>query len=267
MVKSAVDKAKGKDIAENLIATAQECFGQMQRSWWGFAKSLHYIKTTRYMDGKIEKFVYEKVAENFKDFCEKEYPSLSYQTIFKLVSVVEKMGESIEARIKKDDDYQPPSYDACYQLTTLKEDKVPKEEFSKLKKMVLDNKMSFQKLRDELKGFLRSYRTRVSHEVDREALEEEVLEDIGDELEEYKDDESEPILDEFHDEPDSEEEEDETPSLKSANIIRCANAARTLIDNLPEIKKVTGEVVALAEIIDNLSGIVDDFLTHVEEEN
>lgn len=204
-------KATSTEVAEEKVLTqARELFSQMQKSWWEFAKLIYAIR-----EGETFK---AKGFDTFKEYCESDFPEMHYKTILKFCSIVENWGKSIESKIEKDTEYALPAYEACYAVISLKEDALPKEELARLKRDVLEKKLSYHKLRDkmkellemkrkETKDFIRKSKEDISH------LEKELEDQIGDTEEDEiftnaSEDEDEDIYTDF----DEEELEDLTPA-------------------------------------------------------
>jgi hypothetical protein len=254
---------------EKLIDKARDAYGSMQRSWWEFAKVVSEIK---------EKEAYIPMGyHNFKEFCEKEYSSLSYSVIHKFTMIVERWYDAIEGRISKDAEYQLPSYESCYIVGAIKEDAAPKEEISKLRKAILDNKITQQALRDRLKEIIAKKRHEAIDPVITEDYEKSLVEDLADdeELQRQMDDldDSDDETD-FLDEPEESEDddfeidEDDSESEDPASGLR--NRVAYLLDNLPAFQstlkkgKISDETIELAEELQRLEKVIGKFLDKME---
>jgi hypothetical protein len=264
--------AKKDDTGALLLHEAKINYTQMQRSWYLFAKSIWLIKTQMTSDGR---YAFQAVAETFKEFCEKEYPSLDYPMMVKFVAIVDYWGDVIEGRIKKDETYQLPSYETCYKFSTVSKKIGSKEEISRIKKAILDNKITHNELRESFKDLIRSYRK--TSEVSEEDIEKELTRDLA------KDDLGEPEFDfgddddlerEVMAEPDEEEDEDvdvdeDHAKAKNGSVISLLARVDYLRDNLPalmsEMDEVTGEIVDLATSVESLIEVANSFLKKVED--
>jgi hypothetical protein len=241
--------------AMSLIEQARMHFGQMQNSWWQFAKSIHAIK---------DKEAFKEAGyENFKFFCQGEYPTMNYVTIVKFMAIVESMQEAIESRLK-DDKYRLPSYEACYTIVSVKDPVIPKEEISKLRKAVLDSKLSYMAIREKLKELMKKkvkdYREKMDTTV--QELEKELTDDLTrDEMSS-----EEELLEEFET---MEEEVDDSDGDGSVAVL--LSKVEFLIDNLPEVQasmtRVDDEIVDLATALEKLNGLINNFLDKVEEKS
>lgn len=135
---------KQNDSSEHLLREAKVNFKQMQRGWWSFARSIHDIKKEK---------AYEMAGyESFRDYCEKEFPTMNYVTLFKYVAIVEYWQDTIETKMAKDPNFTLPAYETCYSISTLQLDKVSKDNVNKLKKQVIDSKITYSSLREKIKG-------------------------------------------------------------------------------------------------------------------
>lgn len=242
--------------AMGLIEQARRHFGQMQNSWWQFAKSIHAIK---------DKEAFKEAGyENFKFFCQGEYPTMNYVTIVKFMAIVESMQEAIESRMK-DETYRLPSYEACYTIISVKDPVIPKEEISKLRKAVLDSKLSYLAIREKLKELMKKkvkdYREKMDTTV--QELEKELTDDLTRE-------EDMPSEDELFEEFESMEEEAEE-SADDSSLVLIRSKVEFLIDNLPEVQAsltaVDEDIVELAEMLEKLNSLINNFLDKVEEKS
>jgi hypothetical protein len=110
---------------------------------------------------------------------------MHYKTILKFCSIVENWGKSIESKIEKDTEYALPAYEACYAVISLKEDALPKEELARLKRDVLEKKLSYHRLREKMKELLEMKRKETKDFIkkskeDISHLEKELEDQIGD---------------------------------------------------------------------------------------
>ena len=250
---------------EKLVKDAREQFLSMQNSWWSFAKVIHQIRETE---------AFRAVADTFKDYCSKEFPTMNYETMTKFCSIVASFQDNIDHRIEKDPEYSLPAYESCYRLTTLKSDVVPKEEITKLKKAVLDGKMTYASLKDRIKEVLSKAKDRTIKDIEvrAERVEEQLLKDLGDEGFYGEDDESlfdDPVTEDV----DAEEEEITVISNRNVKAIMANISARVSFvrDNLPHLTKslddikISDDLINFAEEIQDSMTIIEDFLNKLEE--
>ncbi|NBW99427.1 hypothetical protein EBR03_07630, partial [bacterium] len=71
-------------------------------------------------------------------------------TLLKLSLIVEEWYEPIENRLEKDEAFKLPAYESCYRIVSAK-DRLPAAEVSRLKKELLDEKLSFHTLVEKIK--------------------------------------------------------------------------------------------------------------------
>ena len=253
---------------DKLIEKARDAYGSMQRSWWEFAKVVSEIKES-------EAFI-AMGYHNFKEFCEKEYSSLSYSVIHKFTMIVERWFDAIEGRISKDSDYQLPSYESCYIVGAIKEDAAPKEELSKLRKAILDNKITQQALRDRLKELIVKKRHEAIDPIVTEDYEKALAEDLSEDeelqrqMDEMEDSDSDA---DFLDEPEEDGDEDfeiEEEDDSKSPVSGLRNRVSYLTDNLPVFQaslkkgKISDETLELAEDLQRLEKLVGKFLDKME---
>lgn len=255
--------------AMKVIEQARQNFGSMQRSWYDFAKSVYMIRESEF---------YKKagVASTFQEYVEKEFPTVSLSTMSRFMTIVEKWGDSIETRFSRDENYVLPAYDSCYHLAS-KESRIPKEDFTKLKKAVLDNKMSVSRLLDNIKEYIKKHRDKVEEEVKDsfDSIEEQLTKDIQDELDaDDFDPETAFVIDvkEYEDDED-EEDEDEDDEDEEASLESVLAKVQFLNDALPELRShirsttITKKMIKLADELNNLYSNIDEFLNRMEEES
>jgi len=231
--------------AESVVNTARKYYGDMQRSWFMFGKTVNYIKQNN---------IWEILGyKSFREFSLKEYPGIQEENITKMTRIVEKIGLDIEGRLERNPEYLVPPSETCYQLTTA-QSKIPEEDYFKLREKVLDSKVSVLTLRDELKKIIDSFKKKIVKKTIEET-EEELLEDIQGES--YSSD----------DIPDVEV----TSSVKRT-IGHLAVKTAFLSENLPflrmELQKdpslYTDDVTDLADGLNALQTKIEDFLTTVD---
>lgn len=258
-----------KEVAEamEMIEQARSSYSFMQRSWFQFAKTIYMIKSS-------EVYIKAGVAETFTQYIEKEFPTISPSTVTKFISIIDKWGESIESRFKKDETYVLPAYDSCYDLVA-KEDRIPKEEFSKMKKAVLDNKMGLVVLREKLKEYVTKHRAKVREEVEEDygKLEDELSKDIEKEVGEEEEYDDDFMPEDVLSEPDEEAEIDDADADAEVSAATIHTRVQYLIESLPELRTqlegatLTKQLIKLADDLSTLQEMVDEFLTKVEEKS
>jgi archaellum component FlaC len=255
---------------DKLVENAREQFLNMQNSWWSFAKIIYQIKETE---------AFRAVADTFKDYCGKEFPSMSYETLTKFCHIVENFQDVIDHRIEKDPDYSLPAYESCYRLTTLKPEAVPKEEISKLKKSVLDGKMTYASLKDRIKEVMSKVKDKAHRDVEIRAdrVEEQLLKDLSDEG--FYDDETEEfedsddvVLPSSDGDDDLEMEEASVSNRNVKSVLTNINAKMLFIkDNLPQVTahldrvKITDDIIEIAENLEESVTAIEEFLEKLEE--
>jgi len=266
----------GEKGVTDVLKEAQINFAYMQRSWFLFAKSIHTIHMSK---------IYEKAGfTSFKEYVETDFPTLSYSVIDKFVHIIESWGEALEMRINRDEEYKIPAYEACYSLIAAeKKAEIPKEELSRIKKAVLDNTISYHRLRDSLREHIDSKRAlRSDASIDVDAV-EEVENQLAEELrssgeldsftdgsEEFDlDDPESPDEDEDFDFDEAEEEVEVEKANMKSDVKTLAMHVDFLLDNLPSYCEAVGVIdegtVVLAEKLEKLIGILDNFLDHLDE--
>jgi len=247
--------------ADHLVSAARVHFGQMQKSWFYFAKSISLIKST----GGFLKF-----DPTFREFCEREYATVNYSTILKFIAIVDSWGTAIESRLKKDENYILPAYESFYQLTTV-QGRVPEAELSRLRKEVLDSRLGYHSLRERLKEHLVAHRKKVSAEVESstEDIEKELIADLEEE-DGFVGDDSGELEDRLFVPPDEEEVDDEEEEENPVSVF--TSRVSYLKDNLPvfqkELKKsktLTDSTVELAKDLESLAETINEFLNTVED--
>lgn len=263
-VKAEVVVKKTKE--EELMEAAKAGFKDLQLSWFKFAKAIWMIRSLE---------AYKEKYDTFKDYCEKEFPSMEYSTLVKYCIVAENFSSAIEEKFKKDENYVLPSYHSFYLVASVKDADLMKEEVSKYRKMVLDARIGFHTLRQKLKELVDSRKK----EMDERSV--HPIEDIEKALEkdirsldlEEEDRLSEEMLD-LDDESDLDEDEIEEEDEDSSTIEAIQTRVTYLIDNLPDFeneltKKLCGQddSIDLAESMNKLYEIMEKFLNKFEKLN
>lgn len=264
-----ISKAAAKH-AEKRLDQAHAYYGQMQRHWFMFAKEIRAIRDEHDCD--------ILGVESFQKLCEREFPLLSYSTISKFIQIVEKLGDQIDTRIGKKSDYILPAYETCYQLTAA-ESKVKAEEYTKLKKQILDdNKLTVRAFRERLKDLLStaSKSLRVKVEADADEFIEKTQKEFSKELEEEDwDDESKLMADEDENyEPDDEDMEEIETDVKDVGpsedtAISLSARVDYLVENLPDfvdqLDKIDGQTKTLVKKLKKLIAVATDTIQTIEE--
>jgi hypothetical protein len=269
---SKVEKKSSKELAPTeLIQYAKQTFGTMQRNWWEFAKAIYKIR---------EEQAYSKDVlgvhghDSFKDFCYNEYPTVDLGTIYKFCSIVEDWADMVDARIKKDPEFELPAYEACYKLLSVK-NSLGKEEMSRLRKALMDAQISYRGLQEQLKDLVSSKvkaavkSVNESEETVRK-IEEDLTKDLS-EMEDFTESEDE-LLDDPDADFDSESEDIMEEDDSDSSVVSCTLRAKYLIDNLPSVEilmkkgsKKTQELEELASVLEELSEIANNFFTKYEK--
>jgi hypothetical protein len=175
--KLVVTKDPAKMTEEDVLSRARELFTSMQKSWWEFAKLIYTIR-----EGETYKV---KGFDTFRDYCESDYPETNYKTIVKFCTIVDSWGKSIDAKFARDENFSLPAYESCYAVISVKDGILPKEEVDRLKKDVLEKKLSYHKLREKMKDLIDSMKrekkiiAKTSDEIND--LEKQLNEEIEDE--------------------------------------------------------------------------------------
>jgi hypothetical protein len=269
-----LEVAKGKDLAPiDLVIYARQSFGQMQRNWWEFAKSIYKIREEQ---AYSKEFLGAEDGHNtFKDFCFQEYPTVDLSTIYKFCSIVEDWKDLMDSKIKKDPLFELPSYESCYRLSVVK-NSLAKEELSRLRKALIDSNISYRGLQEQLKDLVSRKTKEALKSVDE--VEETVRKKVEASLEEELKDEDldtedftgldDPETDLEGDDEDIMADDDESDS----SVVSCTLRAKYLIDNLPSVEifmkkgsKKTKDLEDLAASLEELSDIANNFFTKYEK--
>lgn len=262
-----------KKEEEKVLDQARELFSTMQKSWWEFAKLIYSIK-----EGELFKV---KGYETFKDYCEADYTEVNYKTILKFCTIVENWGKHIESKIAKDAEYRIPAYESCYAVISVKEGSLPKEDVDKLKRDVLEKKLSYHRLREKMKELLDSKRKETREFVkksseDIKRLEDDLSSQIDDEEAEDteftdSDDDAENVFDNFEDSeledlnPDDFESDDDALLAKVGKYTKDLSESLGVLNDKVHEMKYDKKLRSLAVDLDGLSQTVSDVLTVIEE--
>lgn len=262
-----------KTSEDGLLELAKNHFSRMQRVWWDFAKVIHKIRETE---------AYKSKYETFKEYCETEYPSTNYKVILKFCAIAESLGTVIESKLEKDKDYALPAYEACYALTTLNPEAVPKEEIARIKRDVLERKLSWHRLRDRVKELIESKRKETKDFVKKSEAE---IEELQHKLEQEIDlsDEDEAIYDEAVDEGIVEELDADEPlddlvsedfeNKLSESLGKIEKTAKDLTDQIEvaipliEESEYSKTMEKFAIKLDKTYVTMDKLLTIIQEKN
>lgn len=233
-----------------LIETARQSYRAFHVSWYDFAKNMKQIKD----NAEWEKSGHADLAS----LCREEFSGIPYATIVKFIKVVEDFGAVIESRLAKGA-LSLPSYDAMYEIHT-HESRLPKEESAKLRKLVVDGKISLRELRETIKNFV--LKAPSKHAEGRRVKKDKRQEELADELAVDKDVES------ITSDVDVDEDEEMTSSIdKSAIVlIKLVKGITSQISSLASTVKVSSDhIVELAQVIDEAVIEMNEFLNKVEE--
>lgn len=250
--KTTVKKEKKTD-ALRLRDSARKFYGEMQTSWLLFAKAIMEIRDSRaYKD-------FDK--KSFQQFCIDEYPSMHFTTIMKTIKVAELWGKDLEMKLEKDEAYQLPAYESCYTLLNAKDD-IPSPEFQRLRKNILEGKLSYYALRDKLKDVVTAKKRRKVEFKSEEQIEEELAASLK---EEFGEEEFEILEDDVS--PGGEVEK------SKALCVQLKSRVDYISDNLPTLlglietnpDLLTTDIVELARSVEDLASKSDNFLTSLEK--
>ena len=255
------NKALIKEAHERLDQ-ARRYYGEMQRSWFYFARTIKAIRDSRDFDEEYS---------SFQEFCEKEFSTVNYSTISKFITIVETWGKAIEGKLDKDKDFQLPAYETCYTLSTAK-DKIDEEDFTRLKKQILDHKMSYYTLRAELKTKLEAVKRKLHKDIEEssEIAETQLLKELHEDGDLNGEDHESEFMD-SHDVSDEEEEVDDDVPVSDVTM-STGFRVDWLLDNIGELEelvrskgKVTEKQRELAFKVQKLRALLDNYLQTVEE--
>lgn len=222
--------------AEKLRDQARDAYGRFQRGWFDFARTVTMVHDTKIWT--------ELGYDSFKEYALEEFKDLDYTVIVKFVKIMQGyFGKAIETRIKKYPNAQLPAWITCYQLT-IAEKNFSREDLPKLRKEVLEGKITRTEMVEKVKENAPRFETPESDEdIDKEiegatkstTVDAEVVEDNGDE------------------------------DLAKEMVVH----AQALAENLPKLAKVgeaSAHTVKLAEIL--YESVIDqgnNFIDHMEK--
>lgn len=241
-----------------LVDLSKKSYQMMARGWWEFAKAITLTDARK---------AWEVVGfKTFKDFCEENYPSVAYVTLVKYTHIVDEFYEIFEAKLKKDDKYKLPAYEACYMLTASK-DKIEEEEFSKMKKELVEEKVSVATFTDRIKALKTKHSP--TPKAKAEDLEEELSKDIEEELdEEVEETEIDAAGGEEIDAEDIDKSESTLESLLQSIPIKLEALTEDLTQVIAEVSKKNldnTDIQVMAEKLDEFCSKADKFFTKLEK--
>jgi hypothetical protein len=271
-VKAEIIPAKSKEVKElqaarKRLETVQALYRDMQRDWFKFASSMKHIRDVH--DHDI------LGVESFQKLCEREFPSMSYSLVSKFIQIVEKIGDQIEKRLEASDDYRIPTYETCYELTTVQK-KVSEEDYKRFAKQVLDDKLSVRAFREKIKAITevakKDLRKRIDEETEQfmDKTQKELDADlrnggIGDDDEAYMVD-PEDFEPEDHDDEDADVDDD---ADNGATIVALTARFDYLIENLPDfaeqVESLDAPTKALIKKMKKLGSIIDETVETLNE--
>jgi len=270
MTKKLVKSPPKLETEEDILERAREFFVNMQKSWWEFAKLIHAIK-----EGETFRV---KGFETFRDYCESDYPETNYKTIMKFCTIVDTWGKAIDSKIAKDANYTLPAYESCYTVISVKDGILPKEDLDKLKRDVLEKKVSYHKLREKMKDLLDLKKSEIKaavksvdelekHERELEAqIKDEELEDS-----EFSEEEGADLYDSFEEDDLEDLAPEDLETDMSALVSKCHKMTKELHETLKLVEERIHElgynekVRKFAYDLDVLASVVNEILEHVEE--
>lgn len=139
------------EVAKNLRGTAHGHYVRMQREWFLFARTITTVQKTR---------AYLKLGlDSFRAYCLAEYPELSYVQLTKMITVVKAFGPALEERWRAAPEEPMPTLEALYVVAAAKhkfhDDKIATREIGNLAAKVINNEMSFSRLKEKLTALRR----------------------------------------------------------------------------------------------------------------
>jgi len=268
LVSATTKEIKEVQAARKRLESVQALYRDMQRDWYKFAKSMKHIRDIH--DHDI------LGVESFQKLCEREFPSMSYSLISKFIQIAEKLGDQIDKRIEVAD-YRIPTYETCYQLTTI-QPKVKEEEYKRLSKLILDDKLSVRDFRERIKALIsdskKDLRRKIDDETDQfmEKTQKELDAElrgggIDDEDEAYMVDaeDFDPEEEEDHEDHDVDEDEDDNANT----LIGLNSRTDYLIENLPEfveqVAALDGPTKAYLKKLKKLGAIIKETIEQINE--
>jgi hypothetical protein len=250
--------------AETRLKSARNHYTEMQNNWYMFAKDLKEIRDAHDHDALG--------AESFQKLCEREFPLLSYSLVSRFIQIAEKLGEQIDKRLEATD-YRLPTYETCYQLTTI-QPKIEESEYNRLSKQILDEKLTVQAFRDRIKELVSTTKKQLRAKIDQEtdAFMEQTQKELDRDLRESGiNDNDLPLLDDEDFEPEDGGDVEDVDDVGESVSVLVALGVRVdyLIDNLPDfveqVEKIDGPTKSLLKRLKKLSAIIDETVDTIEE--
>lgn len=230
-------------------------YHKMQLSWFDFARSVYAIHES-------QSFL-EYGYDSFREYALNEFRELDYTVVLKCVHVYREFGKMIEEKLSKTPNTVLPNYNSFYVLGTAKK-KLPTPEITKLKKDLLDGKLSYNAMRAEIKERTDEILSEEKAKLEKagkeiEAKEDELYKDIKDKKlpEEKKTSDTDASL--FLDEEGLGEEE----SGKAARLT--LGRLKTHMANVLKGGKVDDEVVAFGNELEEFTETIEKFLNGLEK--
>lgn len=231
------------------MGIAEKAYKAFQTSWYDFAKALKALR-----DGA------EWETQGFDDMtslCREKFPAIPATTISKFIKVVEEFGVAIEARSKTTKAL--PAYEALY-MVAVNEKNIPKEDAMRLRKAVIECKVSTREVREVVKGFVGKKVS--SHAEGRSEKRKQRDEEIGIKKVEVED------AVETKEDVEVDEVEQITSSIDK-DAATTLKLVRQLLTRLPAIsesmKEGTNTLIELAEASEELQVVLGDYLDRLEE--
>lgn len=128
-----------KTVEIPAILELRQAYRELTSKWFHFAMKLRAV---------YDLGLWKEVNASWSDFCESEFHELSPSTISKFLRVSSEWGSSLTP-IANDPAKKLPSYELCYQLS-IRARKISPDVFSRLKRSILDGKITKQQLLDEI---------------------------------------------------------------------------------------------------------------------
>jgi hypothetical protein len=264
---SKTKEIKEVQVARKRLETARGLYMDMQRDWYKFAQQMKNIRDLHDHD--------VLGVESFQKLCEREFPSMSYSLISKFIQIAEKLGDQIDKRLESAE-YRIPTYETAYQLTTI-QTKVSDEDYKKLSKQILDDKLSVRDFRERIKALITTAKKDLRRKIDDETDQfmEKTQKELDAELRSgLADDEEAYIVDheDFEPEEDGEDSDSEVEDEDDSNentIVGLNSRIEYLIDNLPDFvehtTKLDGATKALIKKLKKLGSIIEETVETLNE--
>lgn len=244
-------KSKGSTaVVDPVIEEVRRAYRSFAQTWLDFALKINAVS---------ESEAWKLHAETWSDFCSEEFPDITLGTISKFLRVAKDWGRALLEVRERRPDALLPTYEACYELS-VHGDKVPKEELPKLRKDLLECKITRPELSRKLEPYRKPRVTR-THKFDREESKR-----IEKEIEKEVESRAEAVVD---DKKMAHAIDRELASDIDATAVKLHDHVKYLVEHLPlltsVVEKTTFNVVKLAEDAEKLQGLVEDYLTKIEK--